>query len=694
MKHNNILRKTLLAVALLLSGAGFAWADDNPINIPTAKGTYIGFGTRTDGGETATASGITTVKSCSVDYNNNKLVGTSYTIGSTKNEGQFKIAIHATEAGDYIFGFKSGNNASAATVSLSLTDDDNSDAIKWNNGGATVSIVNTGAWALVSNHIFAINDLEIGNYTLTVTISVNDSGWAGNYGNFYFRKVTDYTWASGDVLFMGDATFSNVKWNSDNVVNYINNNGYIDDIYAFVSAENNYHIDFTIAAYQSVETNVKMTITDVATSNVEVNQETLNVTGNGSMQYRLTDKLTAGLKKIRFDFDHDGTKTHVFNFSGIYASTYASLPIMSSGGSTSYLDFSQGNLTTSSTPRYGEDSDNYKVSFVKKNVFADNYYICIDSDEEAYYNMHVNIPWYSKGGDLKVTVTDVKTSTNEIDGQTIAVSSTGDIVMKLTGAISGGVKKIRFDFINDGAGDDDYLFNIKDVTFYKRSLNENYDYTAVAATGVDVVLTRSIKANSWNTIVLPFAMTEAQIEAAFGDDAQVAQLTSFSGNTLHFTTVTVMNANEPYMIKVGTAFSNATINDVTIEEGTPSKTNVDGIDFVGTYAAKINIPYSNESNTYYFISSNMLYSTASSGTPNTMKGTRAYFKIPVATGSAKAISYDFDNSGETTGISNLNDKLNTQHPTPDTQRYNLSGQRVGENYKGIVIMNGKKYVVK
>lgn len=104
-------------------------------------------------------------------------------------------------------------------------------------------------------------------------------------------------------------------------------------------------------------------------------------------------------------------------------------------------------------------------------------------------------------------------------------------------------------------------------------VDENSSYTPVAAADVDVVLIRTIKANSWNTIVLPFAMTEEQIEATFGDDAQVAQLTGFSGNTLHFTTVTEMNANEPYMIKVGTAFLNATINDVTIVEGTPSKTN-------------------------------------------------------------------------------------------------------------------------
>ena len=223
-------------------------------------------------------------------------------------------------------------------------------------------------------------------------------------------------------------------------------------------------------------------------------------------------------------------------------------------------------------------------------------------------------------------------------------------------------------------------------------VDENSSYTPVAAADVDVVLIRTIKANSWNTIVLPFAMTEEQIEATFGDDAQVAQLTGFSGNTLHFTTVTEMNANEPYMIKVGTAFLNATINDVTIVEGTPSKTNIDGIDFVGTYAAKINIPYSDESNTYYFISSNMFYSTASSGTPNTMKGTRAYFKVPVTTGSAKALSYDFDNSGETTSIETLNaERLTLNDNAP---RYNMAGQRVGESYKGIVIVNGKKYVVK
>ena len=44
----------------------------------------------------------------------------------------------------------------------------------------------------------------------------------------------------------------------------------------------------------------------------------------------------------------------------------------------------------------------------------------------------------------------------------------------------------------------------------------------------------------------------------------------------------------------------------------------------------------------------------------------------------------------TTGISSPI----TYHPTPTTQIYNLAGQRVGPNYRGLVIQNGKKYLIK
>jgi len=62
--------------------------------------------------------------------------------------------------------------------------------------------------------------------------------------------------------------------------------------------------------------------------------------------------------------------------------------------------------------------------------------------------------------------------------------------------------------------------------------------------------------------------------------------------------------------------------------------------------------------------------------------------------SASAVCYVDDLvvsfSGKTTAI----DAIRTADTTADGQRYNLAGQRVGEGYKGLVIKNGKKYVVK
>ena len=46
-------------------------------------------------------------------------------------------------------------------------------------------------------------------------------------------------------------------------------------------------------------------------------------------------------------------------------------------------------------------------------------------------------------------------------------------------------------------------------------------------------------------------------------------------------------------------------------------------------------------------------------------------------------------TGSTTGITVI-----TQQPSPDTQRYNLAGQRVGNSYKGVIIQNGKTYLMK
>ena len=60
-------------------------------------------------------------------------------------------------------------------------------------------------------------------------------------------------------------------------------------------------------------------------------------------------------------------------------------------------------------------------------------------------------------------------------------------------------------------------------------------------------------------------------------------------------------------------------------------------------------------------------------------------------GNAKTINFIFE--GQTTGIKTLDNFTNSPFDN-DAPMFNLAGQRVGKNYKGVVIQNGKKFINK
>lgn len=69
---------------------------------------------------------------------------------------------------------------------------------------------------------------------------------------------------------------------------------------------------------------------------------------------------------------------------------------------------------------------------------------------------------------------------------------------------------------------------------------------------------------------------------------------------------------------------------------------------------------------------------------------RCYLEVK-DTSASKAAFYSLGtNSGETTGISSVENKVEKA----DAPVYNLAGQPVGKGYKGLVIKNGKKFVIK
>ena len=214
--------------------------------------------------------------------------------------------------------------------------------------------------------------------------------------------------------------------------------------------------------------------------------------------------------------------------------------------------------------------------------------------------------------------------------------------------------------------------------------NSAYNICRVAASdNVErtVELTRSITAGNWSTIVLPFAMTEAQLKAAFGDDVKVAKLSDNStADNLSFTSVTATEANKAYAIKVSSAFASATIEGVTIVEATPTQEGIgDQWSTVGTYAAST-IP----TGSFYF-SSNSLKKAGATGT-HSIKPFRAYFTYTGSGSTPDAVNFSFD--GEATAIDGIAAEANDANGAI----YTISGQRVSQPVNGVNIVNGKKVV--
>lgn len=240
-----------------------------------------------------------------------------------------------------------------------------------------------------------------------------------------------------------------------------------------------------------------------------------------------------------------------------------------------------------------------------------------------------------------------------------------------------------------------------DITLDEKSESN----TIEAKTGVNVTLKRTMVANEWNTICLPFDVSKEQAQTAFGEGVKIAQLDdkNSTGNTLKFVNMTDcgMKATVPYLIKptVAAPTEGYKFEDVTIKDD--GKGNVapgagiteDLYGFVGIYnpadvTTHIESTLFNDGKYYAaFLGANNTIFKAKSG--GTMKGFRAYFAIPKdAAASALRVVID----GTATSIKNIDSEV----VESNAPVYNLQGQRVDGNNltPGIYVKSGKKFVVK
>ena len=246
---------------------------------------------------------------------------------------------------------------------------------------------------------------------------------------------------------------------------------------------------------------------------------------------------------------------------------------------------------------------------------------------------------------------------------------------------------------------------------YDVLLDENSTDAIEDANGVTVKVMRTIKAGNWSTIVLPFAMTEAQVKTAFGDDVQLGDFTGYDttkegdevvGITVNFDDVTAIEANHPYIIKVSDKVTEFTVDGVTIEPednpsvsfGTTTGKGKNAVyhpkDFNGTYVADFD--FYNDATSYpLFLSGNKFY-YATDKTMH-MKAFRAYFDfddyLAEAEGTTSRVTMNFNS--EASGINDTNHETTTNN-----RYYDLQGRRIGNSQlkKGLYIRNGKKEIIK
>ena len=241
------------------------------------------------------------------------------------------------------------------------------------------------------------------------------------------------------------------------------------------------------------------------------------------------------------------------------------------------------------------------------------------------------------------------------------------------------------------------------------TLDETSATQPEAASGVNVRVRRTIKAGEWSTICLPFAMTEAQMQAAFGSDVQLADFTGYEatededgnivGIAVNFSDVDIsegMEANHPYLIKVSAAVSEFTADGVDIdpeEEPTVAavkRTRKQWSEMIGNYVAGNVL----EANTLFLNGNQFWYSAGKTK----IKAYRAYFDfydvLTEVEEAAAKVRFVID--GTPTAIEGITAGGYNQ----DGVVYDLSGRRLSVSSassvlpKGMYIVNGKKVIVK
>ena len=220
-----------------------------------------------------------------------------------------------------------------------------------------------------------------------------------------------------------------------------------------------------------------------------------------------------------------------------------------------------------------------------------------------------------------------------------------------------------------------------------QAINTESPFAIAASTGSKVSYDRIFTKDQACTVCLPFALSAEEL----ANVGKAYTLSAVSGSKATFTPVEAIEAYKPYLLipsadgkLLEEIAATKDIADVPAE----AKTSVSGgYSFVGTLQAKESVKTEGKE-VYGFSASEGKFVHASAKA--SIDAFRAYISVPTAalsTAASRSIDLDF---GGTTGI---NEIQNAQSSSA-AATYDVAGKRVGKNYKGVVVSNGKKKIQK
>lgn len=647
----------------------------NNDNLSSVKvnGTVVTLSTHTKAGVNRTATftvkeGTSSLKLEFIPTDNTRIDNVVLTAASTKTPTTIFLGDYANKT----FSFTNGNpddtfttptatvTPAAATGAVQYTSSDKDIVTVATNGDLSFTNTKFGS-ATISAQFIATGDYANSN-TVTYTVVNKEPQKTATEVTFGDKSQQTITLTEGDVTGVVFPKASEKK-NIAGTVSYESSN---TDV-AVVDAEGNVTIK---GAYGEATITATFTPTEAETYAVSTDW------------YKVVNKVNAAFYESFDKCADKGGNDGTFNISG---STDLSSKYTDNEGWNSIKGYVASKCVRFGTSSAKGSATTPSITVTGKGVLS-----------------FMAAAWYGDKTTIKVEVSDGATLTyNGKTSSSISVNINNASWTNIDNIEISGAKTFTITFTANVKNDNRFFLDevmVKDiptVTLDETATNN----TIEAKTGVNVTLKRTMKADMWNTICLPFDVTYDVAKAAFGNDVKIAELDgSSTGTTLSFKNVTnnvtnnVIKASVPYLIKPtidapadGYKFEGVEITEAAVN---PTKVKTAGnLYFNGVYnmvdattevTSGYNAAFLGKGNTIFGAQSN-----------TKMKGFRAYFAIPT---SVKASELRVVIDGTATSIKNIDSEV----VESNAPVYNLHGQRVdGTNLTpGIYVKAGKKFVVK